>query len=266
MASTFTKTYHHTSYPSIDPSREALSVAGKTVLITGGGTGIGRETTKAFAQAGAPHIALLGRRSAPLEETKKIVEGTTATKVHVYVVNVTDHASVEAAFASFASATKQPIDIVINNAGYLSNPSPIKSSDVADWWLGFEINVKGALNIAQAFAKHAAAQGAVFIQVSTAAAHRGLYPGFSAYSSSKIAVSRVIEYLQAETPDATVLSIHPGVVKTDMSAKTGIDFPADLLDDGMSFFFSFFPSFHPFHSFLPFDLPNIYSSHRIYLI
>ncbi|KAJ5888244.1 oxidoreductase, partial [Penicillium taxi] len=61
-------------YDSISPARPELSAKGKTVLVTGGGTGIGAETAIYFAQADASRIALLGRREQPLLDTKATIE------------------------------------------------------------------------------------------------------------------------------------------------------------------------------------------------
>jgi hypothetical protein len=69
-----TSTWHSNTYPSLAPSRPELSAKGKTVLITGGGTGIGAETARYFAQAGATRIAILGRREQPLLDTKTSIE------------------------------------------------------------------------------------------------------------------------------------------------------------------------------------------------
>lgn len=63
-----TKAWHNASYPAISPSNTALSVAGKTIFITGGGAGIGLATARAFAAAGAstrPSLAERKRHSYP---------------------------------------------------------------------------------------------------------------------------------------------------------------------------------------------------------
>lgn len=49
----FTKTYHNKPYDLISPSRPELSASGKNVVITGGGTGVGKSIALSFAQAGA---------------------------------------------------------------------------------------------------------------------------------------------------------------------------------------------------------------------
>jgi NAD(P)-dependent dehydrogenase (short-subunit alcohol dehydrogenase family) len=111
-----TKKWHSNTYPSISPTRPELSAKGKTVLITGGGTGIGAETARSFAQAGASRIALLGRREQPLLETKASIERQ-HPKVEVFVAStdVTNKSQVDAAFAKFVGDGK--IDVLVSNAG-----------------------------------------------------------------------------------------------------------------------------------------------------
>ena len=58
----FTNTWHNTGYEAISPFRPELSMKGKTVVVTGAGTGIGKAVARAFVQAGAASVAILGRR------------------------------------------------------------------------------------------------------------------------------------------------------------------------------------------------------------
>ncbi|KAF2741681.1 NAD(P)-binding protein [Sporormia fimetaria CBS 119925] len=64
-------TKHNNSYPAIDPEKPELSQAGKTVVITGAGSDIVRQTAIAFATANAKHVVLIGRTKSALIETRK---------------------------------------------------------------------------------------------------------------------------------------------------------------------------------------------------
>lgn len=62
-ATKFTKTVHSDVYPAIDPSRPELNQAGKTVLVPGGGTGVGFAIAAAFVRAGAERVIIMSRRA-----------------------------------------------------------------------------------------------------------------------------------------------------------------------------------------------------------
>jgi short-subunit dehydrogenase involved in D-alanine esterification of teichoic acids len=91
-----TKTYHTSAYPAINPYLPSLSSEGKNVVITGGGSGIGSEITRAFAQSGAATIALLGRTENSLLKMEKEIEAEyKTTKVDAYVADITHSMALE---------------------------------------------------------------------------------------------------------------------------------------------------------------------------
>lgn len=231
-----TKTWHNASYPAISPSNPALSAAGKTVFITGGGAGIGLATARAFAEAGASTVAISGRTEKTLLSAKEGIESThKGVRVLTFVADVTDQKAVDAAFASVGK-----VDVLVHNAAYLPKLVPITQSDIHDWWAGFEINVKGAYIVTQAFLK-VAASDATIVDLTTGMVHFPAFPHYSAYQSSKLAELRFFDSVQLENPDLHVVHVHPGVVMTDMGTKgldAGINFP---LDDGK---FTFSASSH----------------------
>ena len=129
------KTWHNTSYAAIDPTQPALSAKGKRIVVTGGGYGIGREIVRAFATAGAASVSILGRKKAPLEQTKADVEKEFAgTKVDSYVADLTKADQLKVAAEAIGKW-----DILVLNAGYLPTPTPIATADPKEWWLGFEV-------------------------------------------------------------------------------------------------------------------------------
>ena len=65
--------------------------------------------------------------------------------------------------------------------------------------------------------------------------------GASAYTCSKFAQARLLEYVGAECGDCFVASVHPGCVETDMLARSGVEMSGEWVDDGgFLFFLSFF--------------------------
>jgi NAD(P)-dependent dehydrogenase (short-subunit alcohol dehydrogenase family) len=214
-----TKKFHNTTYPSLDPARPELSAKGKTIVITGGGTGIGAETAKYFAKAGASRIAILGRREQPLLETKTAIEAENPdTEIIAIPTDITKDSQVKAAFEQVA--TKGKVDVLCSNAAVLGVMETIEESQPKKWLEGVFTNIQINANVVSAFLPHRA-KDAVIIETNSCAAHMNIAPGFSSYSVSKMATARFYQYLQFENPDLSVFSVQPGAVVTDMSRAAG---------------------------------------------
>ncbi|KAJ5833634.1 Glucose/ribitol dehydrogenase [Penicillium riverlandense] len=214
-----TSTWHTESYPSISPTRPELSAKGKTVLVTGGGTGIGAETALSFAVAGASRIALLGRREPPLIATKASIEEKFAhVEVFVASTDVTDKRQVNSAFAEFASGGK--IDILVSGAATIGPQDPVRDVDSEKFLDAIQQNLRGSLHVAQAFLLHASPH-AVAIDINSSAAHVNFGIGFSAYNVAKLAVFRLWDSLAAGNPNLSIFHIQPGIVDTDMNKEAG---------------------------------------------
>ncbi|KAI5456964.1 hypothetical protein BGZ63DRAFT_395179 [Mariannaea sp. PMI_226] len=217
---TYTKIYHHEPYDAISPSRPELSTKGKSVVITGAGTGIGAAIALAFAQSGASNIALLGRTEATLLATKKMInQAYQETNVYTFVADIANQESLQSALEAFASNVDGKLNILVANASVLPDPKTLLASDQTDWWSGFETNVKGQFNLAHAFLS-LASKDATLINITSCVAHFPFVPGSSSYHASKLAALKIFDYLQFENPDLTVMQFHPGVVETSMSQKS----------------------------------------------
>lgn len=188
---------------------------------SGGGGSIGSATALAFAKAGAKKIAILGRRQPPLHRTKeeieKAVPGTTVETIHL---DISEADSVRGAFGNIKKDLGE-IDILVCNAGYLSQFENLDSANPEEWWKGYEINVKGAFNCTRAF-HSVAAPRAILVDISTCVVHTPAMQAGSAYVSSKLAATKVYETFGAENPNIEVVHIHPGVVSSEINAKSGI--------------------------------------------
>ncbi|OLN97106.1 putative oxidoreductase C663.06c-like protein 1 [Colletotrichum chlorophyti] len=215
-----TKTYHTKSYAAISPTRPELSTKGKSAFISGGGAGIGASIAKSLGRSGISSLGLFGRTAASLEATKSSIEALSPeTKVYLYALDITDADATTDAVDSFAKAINGPIDILIANAGYMSDLKTIHDSDSDDWWRAFEVTVRGNFNLLRAFRPFASPDAAV-IHISTAAIHLPYMAGFSAYRASKSAATKMFEYFRDENPGFFVLQVHPGLIGgTAMSQK-----------------------------------------------
>lgn len=222
----FTKTYHNKPYAAIDPTQPKLSVSGKFVAITGGGTGIGKEIAIAFAQAGAKTVAILGRRIEKLEAAASEIAAKASssdTKVIFESADVSKRESLDVAVGRLvAKAGGAKIDILVNNAGSSPQVGNVEGFDEATFRHELDINVLGAFNTIQSFGPALTSKARVF-NVSSGMAHIAPVPGFWVYCTVKAAVVKIFDFVQVEHPDWHVVQIQPGVIATDLN--TSFDFP-----------------------------------------
>jgi NADP-dependent 3-hydroxy acid dehydrogenase YdfG len=209
------KTFHKDTYPAIHPTSPHLSTKGKNVAITGGGSGVGKAIAHSFATSGSSSITLLGRTEKTLLETKaELNKDFPNTKFFIIVTDIVDRNSVNAAFEAIKSNIGT-VDILIANAGVMPAWNTIAESDPEEWYRGFDVNVKGNMNLVQAFLPLAAANATV-INISAGMAHLQYYPVRSAYHASKLAAIKIFDYLHHENPQLFVLNVHPGVLMTGL--------------------------------------------------
>lgn len=217
-----TKTWRSAPYAAISPTRPENSAKGKSVVITGGGTGIGAGIAHAFAAAGSTEIALLGRRQTKLFETAQSIQAVApGTRILTLSIDVTDAASVNTAFGDILRAFGR-IDVLVNNAGAISAFAPAATSELANWWTAYETNVKGSLIVAQAFLR-AAAKDSFLLNITTSLVHMPVViPGMSSYVSSKLAAAKLFDYIALENLDIRVVNLQPGTIKTDLNSQAPV--------------------------------------------
>jgi NAD(P)-dependent dehydrogenase (short-subunit alcohol dehydrogenase family) len=217
-----TKTWHNAPYPQISPLRPELQLTDKVVFITGGGTGIGKATALAYAQAGAKCIAIFGRRvdklASAAEEIRKANPNGTTTVVYEGV-DLSQRAAVDAAFPSaLKKAGESQIDIFIHNAGVLQTLGKVAGYGDEEYRRGLDLNMAGGFNTIQGMMPLLAAEAKVF-NISSCIAHVGHMPLSWAYAATKVANGKMFEYLQAENPNLHVVNVHPGIVNTDINSS-----------------------------------------------
>ena len=152
---------------------EKLSLEGKGVVITGGGTGLGREMTVAMARAGAD-IVIAARRTGPIEEVAEEVRALGRKGVAISA-DVTDTDQVKGLMESAISELGK-VDVLLNNAGIVRGQGAIPIWEITDddWRVGIEVNMSSAFYCARAIAKHMVERGGgKIINVSSGFGFRG---------------------------------------------------------------------------------------------
>jgi len=200
----------------------ALRFDGKTVLVTGASSGIGRETALAFAAAGA-NVVLVARRAAVLAKVASAARNAGVGALAIGT-DVTDPVAVRACFRK-AARRFGSVDIVVNNAGILT-PAPVADLDPADLQRMLDVNLFGALHVMQAAVKLMQSQpeGGHIVNVASLAGRRGFSP-LGGYCASKFALVGLTEALRTELlgTNVGVSLVLPGVIDTPMAAAAAAD-------------------------------------------
>lgn len=185
-------------------------IAGKTAIITGGGSGIGRAIAQLFAKEGA-QVVVAGRTSGALEDTVAPYGG------NVHVCDVTVEDQVEALFAETQEKFGS-VDILINNAGASGPVAPLASVDLSEWRQCVELNLFGAIYCMRAAARIMSAQkSGSIVNMSSLMGLKG-YPMRTAYCATKFAIVGITEALAREVgPDGVrVNTLCPGAISGEL--------------------------------------------------
>lgn len=188
----------------------------KTVIITGGGSGIGLEAAKLLIESRGYRLALLGRNRARLEEAAKALGGS-SDAVTIYPCDVSSGEQIRRTVEKI-QATHKGIYGLVNNAGVYPFGGVHNTSEKA-WDEAMSVNLKGPFLLIQAVAQAMAKNpsGGRIVNVSSTA---GLLPNHFAlaYSVSKAAMIHMTKTLAKELgkDNITVNCVCPGIVRTPL--------------------------------------------------
>ncbi|WP_353942440.1 glucose 1-dehydrogenase [Streptomyces sp. HUAS MG91] len=196
--------------------------SGKTALVTGAGSGLGRAVALALATEGA-NVVVAGRTPGPLAETVALVEaaGGTALAHPADVRSAEDmRALVRTAVERFGS-----LDVAVNNAGVFRGGAPVADLPADDWRTLLDVNVTGVLYALQAQVARMRGQesgGAIVNIASNIGPHR-TQPGVTAYGAAKAAVSALTRgaALDHIADGVRINAVSPGASATSMSLRPG---------------------------------------------
>jgi len=199
---------------------DLMRLKGRTAVITGAATGIGRAVAVSLAQRGC-HLALADIDEAGLAETAGLTRAY-AVRVSRHRVDVADRIAV-AEFPSLVSAEHPGVDVLVNNAGVAVGGTFEQVSDEDFEWL-FEINFWGVVRMTRAFLP--LLQASDDARVVNLSSVYGLIapPEQAAYAASKFAVRGFSEALRHELEGSSVgvTVVHPGGIATSIAEKARI--------------------------------------------
>lgn len=195
---------------------QCFRLDGCTAIVTGAGTGLGRQAALTLSRVGA-QLALLGRREAPLTETRNLIEAA-GGQARGFCVDVGDASALERVLDQVQSAMP-PLRVLVNNAG-TGGRNLLAETAGAHFDRIFGVNTKAALLVATAFAKRLMAAGLPGRIINICSLATQSHPqGLGLYGASKAALEHLTRTMAREwaSHDINVNSINPGFIETDIN-------------------------------------------------
>lgn len=201
-----------------------MQVRDKTVVITGGGNGMGREMVLNLLNKGA-RVAAVDVNETALTETKRLA-GSNSDWLSIHVLDITDQDTVSA-FPETVISVHGSVDILINNAGIIQPFVRVNDLTYDKINRVFDVNFFGLLYMTKSFLPHLLKRPeAHLVNVSSMGGFLPV-PGQSAYGASKAAVKLLTEGLYAELRNTPVhvSIVFPGAIGTEITKNSDVDVP-----------------------------------------
>ncbi|MBI2841989.1 MAG: SDR family oxidoreductase [Armatimonadetes bacterium] len=196
-----------------------MQLKGRTAIVTGAGSGIGRALALEFARQGA-NVVCSGRRRDKLRETVALLEEETGRECGLAVpADVTQRDQVGKMVAAAIERFGQ-IDALYNNAGQFLAHGGLWQVDPEDWWADVTTNLYGPMLYCHSVLPHMMERNEGIIINMNGGGFDRPHPGVSSYACSKAALMRLTDNLAAELErvgsSVLVFGLAPGFVHTDM--------------------------------------------------
>lgn len=197
-----------------------VGLSGKTALVTGSSTGIGRAIALALARNGADVAVNYCRSADAANEVGEQIQAL-GRKTAVVQADVAEKGDVEKLFAETESALGQGLDILVNNAGSLVKREIVAEMSEATFDRCVAVNLKSTFLCSQAAIPRLPDKTGRVVNVSSIAARNGGGPGAAIYAAMKAAVTCFTKNLARELAprEITVNALAPGVVATPFHEK-----------------------------------------------
>ena len=189
-----------------------IDLTGKTALVTGGNSGIGRAISLALAESGAD-VALTYFSTSSDGETARAVQTLGRRACSLYM-DGTDSTSVSDTIARAADELGGHIDILVSNAGHLIGRVSIAEMDDEHWHKVINVNLSSAFYCARSILPYMNRGWGRIINMSSLAAHNGGGPGAAAYSAAKAGMLGLTRGLAKEyaSRGITANAVAPGLI------------------------------------------------------
>ena len=188
-----------------------MKIEGKKVLITGGCSGIGKIMARRCLEKKAACVIIWDINEAAIAAT--VEELSNLGKVFGHKADISSPASIDTAYEATKAACGD-VDILINNAGIITNNKVFSEQTDADINRTFDINTKGAMFVALRYIKDMKARGCGHICNVTSSAGMLALPKMSLYASSKWESVRI--ELEREKSPVKITTIAPYFINTGM--------------------------------------------------
>lgn len=195
-------------------------LSGQHAVVTGGAQGLGFAMAKRFVESGAT-VTLWDMNAALLEEARSAL----GEAAHVAVVDITDYAAVEAAYAATV-AESGPVSILVNSAGIAGPAAPLDTYDIAMFRQIIDINLIGTFHVNRVVVPGMKAENyGRIVNIASIAGKEG-NPNASAYSASKAGVIGLTKSLGKELAgfDIAVNCITPATAQTRILEQLSQEF------------------------------------------